>query len=171
MNSQLIVLMGVSGSGKTSVGRVLAQRLGVPFFEGDEFHPAENIAKIGRGQPLTDADRQPWLAALHALLAEHAHQRQSLVLACSALKAAYRQQLQAGGLDVTYVYLKGDYDLIAGRMRTRLGHFMPEALLQSQFDALEEPEGAIAVNVDQSVEQIVAEISRRLAGPPDPPVA
>lgn len=163
MSTQLIVLMGVSGSGKTTVGRQLAARLEVPFFEGDDFHPAENVAKMRRGEPLTDADRGPWLAALHGLLAEHERGEQPLVLACSALKAGYRGQLQAGGLDPTFVYLKGDYDLIAGRMHARLGHFMPQSLLQSQFDALEEPENAIVVNVDQPVERIVDEIVRRLA--------
>lgn len=150
-----IILMGVSGSGKTTVGRALAAALGCAFFEGDDYMPPANVEKMAAGIPLTDADRVPWLAALHTLLAEQAGTQ--VVLACSALKESYRRQLSAG-LQVRYVMLKGDFDLIAGRMQKRLGHYMPESLLQSQFDTLEEPEGAIIVNVDQPVNAIVKDI-------------
>src|SRR5690606_20160721 len=111
-----IVVMGVSGSGKTRIGRALARALGVPFLDGDKFHPAQNIAKMRSGQPLTDADRGPWLTALNAGLHEHAARGQRVVLACSALKQGYRQQLEAGGLPLHFVYLKGSPALIARRV-------------------------------------------------------
>jgi gluconokinase len=161
--SQAIIVMGVSGSGKTTVGRALARQLGVDFFEGDDFHPPSNVAKMQSGEPLTDADRQPWLERLHQLIADEAAAGRSLVLACSALKESYRRQLSAGGQNLRYVFLKGDFDLIVGRMRTRLGHYMPESLLQTQFDALEEPEGAIVADINLPVSHIVADIAAQLS--------
>jgi gluconokinase len=156
--AQAIIVMGVSGSGKTSVGRALAAELGCAFYEGDDYHPPANVQKMAAGEPLTDADRKPWLAALHGLLLAETTKGSSLVLACSALKESYRNQLSGGKLNLRYVLLKGEYDLIVGRMQQRLGHYMPESLLQSQFDALEEPADAIVVDVTQPVDAIVKDI-------------
>ncbi|UYN89179.1 MAG: gluconokinase [Anaerolineales bacterium] len=156
--SASIVVMGVSGSGKTRIGRALARALGAAFLEGDRFHPAENIAKMRSGQPLTDADRAPWLAALNAALQEHAARGQRAVLACSALKQNYREQLGQGGLPLHFVYLKGTPALIARRVQGRKRHFMPVSLLDSQFDALEEPANAIIVDAAQSVGRTVRQI-------------
>lgn len=157
-----IIVMGVSGSGKSTVGRALAKKLGCKFYEGDDYMPAANIDKMASGVALTDADREPWLEALHGLLVAETTRGSSLVLACSALKDRYRQRLQGDTLNVRYVYLKGGYDLIAGRMHERLGHYMPESLLQSQFDTLEEPADAIVVDIDQPVDAIVAQILTQL---------
>jgi gluconokinase len=158
-----IVVMGVSGSGKTSVGRALAAALGCRFYEGDDYHPPANVQKMAAGQPLTDADRKPWLAALHGLLLAETTKGALLVLACSALKESYRRQLEGDKLSLRYVFLKGDYDLIVGRMHQRLGHYMPESLLQSQFDALEEPANAIVVDVTKPVDEIVRNILAELS--------
>jgi gluconokinase len=162
MTPLAIVVMGVSGSGKTSVGRALAAALGCAFYEGDDYHPPANVRKMAAGQPLTDADRKPWLAALHGLLLAETTKGVSLVLACSALKESYRKQLEGGKLSLRYVFLKGDYDLIVGRMHQRLGHYMPESLLQSQFDTLEEPANAIVVDVTKPVDEIVRNILAEL---------
>ncbi|MCL4258911.1 MAG: gluconokinase [Anaerolineales bacterium] len=153
-----VVVMGVSGSGKTRIGRALAKALAAPFLEGDDFHPPANIAKMAGGQPLTDADRAPWLAALNAALRQHAARGQRAVLACSALKQSYREQLGQGGLPLHFVYLKGAPALIARRVSGRKGHFMPASLLESQFEALEEPADAIVVNAGQSVGRTVREV-------------
>lgn len=150
--------MGVSGSGKTRIGRALARALGAAFLEGDKFHPAENIAKMRSGQPLTDADRAPWLAALNTALHEHAARGQRAVLACSALKQSYREQLGQGGVPLHFVYLKGTPALIARRVQDRKRHFMPVTLLDSQFDALEEPAEAIIIDAAQSVGRTVRQV-------------
>jgi len=141
-----LIVMGVSGSGKTTLGRALAARLGLPFADADDYHPATNLAKMGRGEPLDDQDRAPWLARLADLLREHAQQA-GLVLACSALKRAYRQQLRSAGASLTFVHLRGSFELIEARLDRRSGHFMPARLLRSQFEALEEPAHAIVVDV------------------------
>jgi gluconokinase len=151
----LIVVMGVSGVGKSTVGRALADRLDWPFVDGDDLHPSANLDKMRRGQPLTDADRAPWLEALGALIAEHAAAGQPLVLACSALKKAYREQLRRHGAEIRFVYLRGDFELIQKRLTARPDHYMPVELLQSQFDALEEPQNALVVDADQEVSEIV----------------
>lgn len=153
-----VIVMGVSGSGKTTTGRALAAALGWPFYDADDYHPADNVAKMAAGRPLTDADRSPWLEALHRLIAGRPAENQSLVLACSALKKAYRDQLRAGNEGVVFVYLHGDYELIAGRMQAREAHFMPADLLRSQFAALEEPEHALVVAADRPVAEIVQTI-------------
>lgn len=153
-----LILMGVSGSGKTTVGRALAEATGWPFFDGDDFHPASNVEKMAKGIPLNDLDRQPWLENLHALILGHLNHGQSVILASSALKAAYRRILDGGRDDVRFVYLQGSYDLIWSRMRQRSDHFMKAGMLQSQFDDLEEPDNALAVSVDASVEAIVQQI-------------
>lgn len=152
--------MGVVGVGKTTVATLLAEKLGWQFVDADEFHSPENVEKIRHGVPLTDGDRAPWLAALRAAVEKWNAAGTSVVLACSALKQSYRQQLSAG--NVGYVYLKGSYDLIRERLRTRHGHFATESILKSQLQDLEEPENAITVTVDQPSAAIVAEIIDKL---------
>lgn len=154
--------MGVSGSGKSTVGAALGRALGWPFFDGDKFHSQDNVDKMAQGVPLTDADRAPWLQRLNQLLADKLAAGQSIVLACSALKESYRHTLQ-GDLDVSFVYLKGSFDLIDSRLKGRPGHYMPPGLLRSQFDELEEPAKAVAVDVKKSVDELVPEVLFRLA--------
>jgi carbohydrate kinase (thermoresistant glucokinase family) len=162
-----IVVMGVSGAGKSTVGQVLAARLDCPFRDADSFHPPANIAKMKSGQPLDDDDRWPWLGAIAAWIAEHRAAGTTCVVTCSALKRRYRDIVtDRQRSDVRLVYLKGGFDLIAARLAARKGHFMPPALLQSQFDALEEPapdEHAIVVSIDATPEQIAARAADRLA--------
>lgn len=163
---RIIVLMGVSGGGKTTVGAVLAQQLGVRFLEGDTLHPPKNIAKMQRGEPLDDADRLPWLHAIAAVIDDWRARGISGVVACSALKRAYRKILIGARADVRLVYLRGTRDMIAARLATRRGHFMPAALLDSQFATLEEPAGeenAIVVAVDRAPEDIIEELREKLA--------
>ena len=157
---RVYVVMGVSGCGKSTVGQALAQRLDCPFYDGDDFHPAENVAKMSQGVPLNDDDRAPWLNRLADLIEDHLGKGETAVLACSALKERYRQQLQRDQKKVIFVYLKGSFDLIWQRMQQREGHYMKAALLQSQFDALEEPDWdtAVVVNVAQDIDSIVSEI-------------
>ncbi len=153
--------MGVAGSGKSSAGRALARRLGWSFIEGDDFHPPQNVAKMSRGDPLEDADRLPWLDRLCEAAAGELAAGRSAVIACSALKKSYRERLRVGEGDVQFVYLRGSFDRIAGRLRAREDHFMKEALLASQFDALEEPAAgeAFVVDIDPPVDQIVDRIA------------
>ncbi len=139
--------MGVSGSGKSTLGRALAQELGWEFFDADDFHPVENIAKMSAGIPLTDPDRAPWLEALNQLLLSTLRDAHHPVLACSALKENYRSRLLAGVEGMALLYLKGSYEEVRSRLMAREGHYMKENLLQSQFDALEEPENAIILDV------------------------
>lgn len=150
--------MGVAGSGKTTVGRILAETLGWEFYDGDDFHPPENVAKMAAGFPLNDEDRLPWLETLHDLIASRLGEGRSLVLACSALKERYRQTLLNGNEGGQVVYLKGSYDLTRSRMLGRSGHFMKPELLQSQFETLEEPIGAVTVDVSRPVNEIVKDI-------------
>ncbi|HBY09401.1 MAG TPA: gluconate kinase [Chloroflexi bacterium] len=159
---QAVVLMGVSGCGKTSVGAELSRILGWPFFDGDDFHPPENVAKMAVGIPLNDDDRAPWLANLHDLIAEHLRRGQSVLLACSALKQKYRTQLAAGNPGTVFVHLKGDFDLIFGRMQARAGHYMKAEMLRSQFATLEEPTEALTVDINQNLDRIVVEIITQL---------
>jgi gluconokinase len=157
-----IVVMGVSGAGKSTVGRLVAARLDCPFRDADSFHPAANIEKMSRGEPLTDDDRWPWLRAIADWIAEHRAAGTTCVATCSALKRRYRDLLTGGQrADVRLVYLKGGFDLIAARLAARKGHFMPPALLRSQFDALEEPaadEHAVMAPIDAAPEEIAADI-------------
>jgi gluconokinase len=157
----IVVVMGVTGAGKTTVGTLLAQQLGWEFADADSFHSPENVEKIRLGIPLDDADRAPWLRSLRQAMERWIAKRKEVVLACSALKKSYRDQLFIAG-EVTFVYLKGSYDLIYQRLRLRHGHFASEQILASQFAALEEPDNAITVGIDQSAEKIVAEIKREL---------
>jgi gluconokinase len=136
---KVLVLMGVSGSGKTTTGALLAERLGWPFRDADSFHPPANIEKMSRGAPLTDEDRAPWLAAIAAWIDERLERDERGIVSCSALKRAYRDFLLGGREGVRLVFLKGEKPLIAKRMAARIDHFMPPALLDSQFATLEEP--------------------------------
>lgn len=157
----VVVVMGVAGSGKTTVGRALAEELGAEFVDGDGHHSAANIAKMSAGAALDDQDRRPWLATLRRLIEDHVAAGTPLVLACSAIKQAYRHQLAGDDKDVHFVFLKGDYATIARRLDDREGHFMKAGMLQSQFDALEEPADAIVV--DAGVEPIEM-VARALEG-------
>ncbi len=161
----ILVVMGVSGSGKTTVARGLAERLGWRFQEGDALHPPANVAKMSAGTPLSDADRWPWLAAIAAVIDGWRDAGVSGVVTCSALKRAYRAVLMGGRPDVRLVYLAGDKALIAGRMAARKGHFMPAALLDSQFAALEPPwaeENPIVVDIGPAPEVLVEGLVARL---------
>jgi gluconokinase len=154
-------MMGVAGAGKTTVGNLVASQLAWEFADGDDYHPAANVEKMRNGIPLSDADRAPWLEILRSLIANWIASGKSGVLACSALKRAYRERLQVSP-EVRVVYLKGSVALLQRRMRARLGHFMTERMLESQLATLEEPEDAVVVDVDRSPEEIVAEIRRKL---------
>ncbi len=158
-----VVLMGVSGCGKSSVGAALSARLSVPYVDGDDLHPAENVAKMARGEPLTDADRWPWLDRVAGVLADRA----PVIVGCSALKRGYRDRIRAGaGGPVRFVHLAGSRDLIAGRMAQRTGHYMPLSLLDSQFAALEAPgadEAAVTVDIAAPLPALVGAIAAGLA--------
>ena len=161
MDTKFFILMGVSGSGKTTVGQQLAERLGWDFYDADDFHPPENVAKMAAGVPLNDEDRQPWLIILHDLISASLKKGRSGVLACSALKESYREILLKDNADVHLVYLKGSFDLILFRMQARSGHYMKPSMLRSQFDTLEEPTDAIVVPVSVPVDEIVDNILSR----------
>ena len=156
--ARALILMGVSGSGKTTVGRALSEATGWPFFDGDDFHPPSNVKKMAMDTPLNDLDRLPWLENLHALILEHLSHEQSVIVASSALKAAYRRILDGSRDDIHFVYLRGSYNLILSRMQQRSDHFMKAGMLRSQFDDLEEPVNALVVSADASIEAIVQQI-------------
>jgi gluconokinase len=156
--------MGVVGAGKTTVGSLLAQKLGWRFADADDFHPAANVEKIRRGIPLNDSDRAPWLEALRDAILCWNTEAQNAVLACSALKRKYRDVLRASG--VQFVYLKGDCELIQQRLRARHGHFASDSILKSQFEDLEKPTDAITVEIDKTPEAIVSEIIDKLKSTP-----
>jgi gluconokinase len=158
----IVVLMGVSGSGKTTVGKILAEELGWKFYDADAFHPPANVEKMRRGIPLTDDDRKPWLESLAGLIDQVRDRGESIVLACSALKHAYQDYLKHHLDDVRYVFLWGSEEVIQKRLTARTGHFMNPALLSSQFEILEPPDDAIRVDVSGTPEEIAAEIRRRL---------
>ena len=158
LNPQVVVVMGVSGAGKTTVGSMLAERLGWEFADADDYHPPANVAKMASGQPLNDADRAPWLQALQELSATKLSQNRSLVLACSALKASYRDVIAAGDPRIRFVFLHGSFELIQARLQERSGHYMPAALLRSQFDALEEPDDAMILDIGPPPTDLVATI-------------
>ena len=166
-----LVVMGVSGSGKSTIADKLAERLGWTYEDGDKFHPASNVAKMSAGHPLTDEDRWPWLQAIAGEIDGVCKAGQHVVIACSALKRAYRDVLVHGRDDVRIVYLKGTPKLIGDRLAQRKGHFMPPGLLASQFKTLEPPdtsENPVTVSIDASVETVVDDIVRQLnPGPAD----
>ncbi len=166
----VIVLMGVSGSGKTTVGTRLAEALGWTFADGDDFHPSANVEKMRRGEPLTDADRWPWLRALRDYIGERLADGAPAVVACSALKAAYRTVLLEGNPGAELVYLRGSYALIRRRMEARPDHFFDAEMLDSQFETLEEPtpDEALIVDIDAPPAEIVDTIRRRLPGLSEP---
>ena len=154
--AMIVVIMGVSGSGKTTIGKLVAARLGCAFLDGDDFHPPANVAKMAAGTSLTDADRRPWLELLNRDLLE----RENAVLACSALKESYRTILCAGLPDCRFVHLQGSFELIRARLGGRKHRYMPASLLESQFATLEPPGSALGIDVAQPpamcVERIVA---------------
>jgi gluconokinase len=157
----IILIMGTTGSGKTTIGTLLARRAGFEFADGDEFHPAANVAKMSRGIPLDDADRAPWLAILHDKIDGWLAAGRNAVLTCSALKQKYRDQLVISP-EVKLVYLKGSYQLFAQRIHARKGHFAKEDILAGQFRDLEEPSNAITVDAELAPEEMVSEICKRL---------
>ncbi|MBF6571449.1 MAG: gluconokinase [Candidatus Binataceae bacterium] len=158
----VIILTGVSGAGKSTVGSQLAMALGWQFIDADDIHPAANKEKMQRGTPLTDTDRWPWLDSIRSVIQNFAARRQDAVVACSALKAAYREKLEIDPATVKFVYLKGDQALIAQRLEKRRDHFMNRSLLRSQFETLEEPVGAIIVDIRQTPGEIAAAVRTAL---------
>lgn len=158
----IVIIMGVAGSGKTTVGRLLAEELGWIFRDADEFHSSANIEKMSGGTPLTDADRAPWLEAMRAAIVAWLREDKNAVVTCSCLKAAYRKTLLVDPARVRFVYLKGSFDLIEERLRLRPHHFMKADLLKSQFETLEEPQDAITVDLANPPEVIVQEIRKAL---------
>jgi carbohydrate kinase (thermoresistant glucokinase family) len=157
----IIVIMGVTASGKTTIGTRASKRFGWRFYDADEFHPPENIAKMSRGEPLTDADREPWLKALHDKMAEEERAGRSAIFACSALKAHYRDILRDGLSTVRFVFLKGDPEVLQARLDHRKGHFMPRTMLPSQIAALEEPgeDEALVLDAARPPNDLVDEIA------------
>ena len=158
----IVIVMGVVGSGKTTIGQLLAQQLGWEFADADNFHPLSNVEKIRSGIPLNDGDREPWLEHLRQAIIDWIAAGRNVVLACSALKRSYRKKLEAGP-EVHFVYLKGSAALIAERLRSRQGHFADEKILASQLADLEEPETAFTVDIAATPAQIVAAIRRALS--------
>jgi len=156
----ILLVMGVTGSGKSTVGRLLAEHLGWTFLEADDFHSEGNREKMHRGIPLTEADRLPWLNAMHAELCAQDAAGKSVVLACSALREEYRRRLTAG-LEVKLVYLRGSRELIAERLRHRTGHFAGETILEDQFAVLEEPHNALVVEITATPDKIAEEILQK----------
>ena len=160
----VVIILGVSGAGKTTLSKLLALELGWALYEADDFHSPANVEKMHAGIPLTDEDRPPWLESLRELVKRSLVVGENAILACSALKKKYRDCLQVGA-DVRFVYLRGSYELIANQLRHRRGHFMNSALLQSQFADLEEPrptEGAIVIELGRTPNELVEEIKSRL---------
>lgn len=160
-----IILMGVSGCGKTSVGEKLSEALGWPFYDGDDFHPQANIEKMTQGKPLNDDDRLPWLEHLHALIVEHLDQNKSLIVASSALKKKYRQTLKGTQTRVCFVHLAGSFELISKRMQQRSGHYMKAEMLRSQFADLELSQHILTISIDQPIGEIVTETIDKLQIP------
>jgi gluconokinase len=157
----IVIVMGTTGSGKTTIGILLAKRLGWEFVDADDFHPPSNVEKMKHGIPLIDADREPWLKALRDKILEWNSEARSVVLACSALKQSYRDKLRASP-DERFVYLKGSLELFSERVLARKGHFAKQDLLASQFATLEEPTDAIIVDAALSPEPIVTDVRRKL---------
>ena len=160
----IVIVFGVSGAGKTTIGKLLAEELGWRFYEADDFHPRPNIEKMRSGHPLTDEDRWPWLKLLREQITRSLAAKENAMLACSALKRAYRERLRVSG-NVKFVFLRGDYALIENQLRRRRGHFMNLELLQSQFADLDEPqpnEDVLTIDLGQSPQELVEEIKAKL---------
>jgi gluconokinase len=155
MENMVVVLMGVAGSGKTTVGDLLARRLKWHFYDADDFHTAHNREKMSRGIPLDDDDRRPWLEAIRGVIEQCLGSGTNAIIACSALKQSYRELLTTDSKMVKFVYLKGQHELIAARLAHRQEHFFNPRLLQSQFDELEEPPGGIEIDVSKSIATVV----------------
>lgn len=158
----IIVITGVTGSGKSTIGRLLASQLQWRFYEGDDFHPAANIEKLKRGEPLDDEDRLPWLTAIRDTIRATSERHENAVVACSALKESYRRMLRVNP-QVVLIHLQADPELIEERVKHRTGHFMNPALIQSQFDTLEQPEAALQFDASRSPGEIVGLIRDRLS--------
>jgi gluconokinase len=158
----ILVLMGVAGCGKSTVGQALARELGWPYFDADDYHPAANVDKMRSGTPLTDADRWPWLDRLNALLREQQAHARSTILGCSALKQVYRDRLAQGVVDLRWAHLRGTFALILSRLQARKGHYMPATLLQSQFATLEAPADALTLDVDATPGELSAKVIQAL---------
>lgn len=161
--STVCILMGVSGSGKSTIGKLLSQKLKWNFYDGDDFHSEANIRKMAEGVPLNDRDRLPWLQAIRTQIEEVIANRNNAIFACSALKQSYRELLQGNSDRLVWVYLQGTYQQIYQRMKDRKEHFMPPAMLQSQLENLEIPEDALTVDTSLSSEEIVEAIARYLS--------
>ncbi len=159
MAGRSIIVMGVSGSGKTTVGEGVARRIHAKFIDGDDLHPRANIQKMGSGHPLNDEDRMPWLERLSDAAYSLHHKNESGIIVCSALKRRYRDRLREGNPEMVFLYLKGSFDVIMERLKARSGHFMPTDLLKSQFEALEEPGSeepdVICVDIDADIDEVV----------------
>jgi gluconokinase len=164
---RIILIMGVSGSGKTTIGRRVAAALGWPYFEADDFHSVANKEKMAQGIPLNDADREPWLATIRAKMDECRAAGQSAVFTCSALKEKYRAALLTPGDDTLLVYLRGSFETIQARVAQRQGHYMKAGLVESQFEALEEPKDAFTLDVTLAPEEIVQAILARVGAVSD----
>lgn len=159
MAGHSIIVMGVSGSGKTTVGEAVARRIHAKFIDGDDLHPRTNIQKMGSGHPLNDEDRMPWLERLSDAAYSLNHKNETGIIVCSALKRRYRDRLRDGNPGMVFLYLKGSFDVIMERLKARSGHFMPTDLLKSQFDALEEPGSdepdVLCVDIDADIDNVV----------------
>ncbi|HHL2559706.1 TPA: gluconokinase [Yersinia enterocolitica] len=159
MAGRSIIVMGVSGSGKTTVGEAVARRIHAKFIDGDDLHPRANIQKMGSGHPLNDEDRMPWLERLSDAAYSLHHKNETGIIVCSALKRRYRDRLREGNPEMVFLYLKGSFDVIMERLKARSGHFMPTDLLKSQFEALEEPGSeepdVICVDIDADIDEVV----------------
>lgn len=160
----IVLLMGPAGSGKTTIGKLLAAQFSWEFADGDDFHPPANVAKMSRGIPLTDEDRLPWLQSIRDAMQQWLAQGRNVVLACSALKRSYRDLLGIGSntKNIKLVYLKGSFDLLLERLHSRKGHYMKEQMLASQLADLEEPADAIIIDISKTAEEIVSEIRNQI---------
>lgn len=163
MKVKIILLMGVSSCGKTTIGESLSRELAWPFFDGDSFHPPENVEKMRQGIPLNDQDRLPWLQAIRVRIDQERQRGTGAIFACSALKQSYRDILIKGVVDLVLIHLSGSPEKLRQRAEARVHQYMPASLLNSQLDTLETPEDAIVVSVDEGVEQTLAQIRRQLA--------
>ena len=160
----ILLLMGVAGSGKTTLGQLLASQLNWPFYDADDFHPPANVAKMASGQPLTDADRAPWLRALRQRIETSLTAGENAIIGCSALKAAYRSVLQPSSAEpIRFIYLRGSPELLAERLAGRSGHFMKPAMLASQLSTLEEPADAFTLDIARPPEALIAQIRPHFA--------